>query len=66
MSRVFTNSVGTRVKGAETELNLVGNTTETGTINLYETTGNGKEQISLKAPDSLEADYTYRIMYSSK
>ena len=58
MSRVFTNSVGTRVKGAETELNLVGNTTETGTINLYETTGNGKEQISLKAPDSLEADYT--------
>ena len=58
MSRVFTNSVGTRVKGAQTELNLVGNTTETGTINLYETTGNGKEQISLKAPDSLSADYS--------
>ena len=58
MTRVFTNSVGTRVKGAQTELNLVGNTTETGTINLYELSGNGKEHISLKAPDSLAEDYT--------
>ena len=58
MSRIFTSSNGARIKSAQTELNLVGNTTDTGTLKLYELSSNGQEQISLKAPDALASDYT--------
>ena len=58
MSRVFTSSGSIRVKSAQTELKLVGNTTETGTLELHELSTNGQNKVSISAPDSLTADYS--------
>ena len=49
---------GIRVLGAETTITAVGNTTETGTLELHELSTNGQNKVSISAPNSLSADYS--------
>ena len=52
---------GIRVLGAETTLTAVGNTTETGTLELHELSTNGQHKVSISAPNSLSADYSLTL-----
>ena len=52
---------GIRVLGAETTITAVGNTTETGTLELHELSTNGQNKVSISAPNSLSADYSLTL-----
>ena len=55
------SSTGTRVLAAETTLTAVGNTTESGKIQLHEFSTNGNHKISISAPNSLIDHYSLTL-----
>jgi len=55
------SSTGTRVLAAETTLTAVGNTTESGKIELHVFSTNGNHKISISAPNSLDEDADYSL-----
>ena len=55
------SSTGTRVLAAETTLTAVGNTTESGTLELHEFSTNGNHKISISAPNSLSDHYSLTL-----